>query len=251
MEEKRKTYGGKMSDLIMGKNTIFEVLKHKPNIIAQIFTAKDLKDPHILDLQKNHIPIKFVSKKTLSQMVKSESHQNLVAKIKSRNYWNLKDFLKSIENKKRALVLMLDSIFDPQNFGAILRGAECFSVDGVIFSKNRGSDITVVVTKAAAGASEMLNLIKVSNLANSLDHFIDSGFSIVATTLEKSSKELYSFKFSDKTLLIMGSEGLGVQKILLKKANSKIHIPMSGNLQSLNVSMASAIILSYFRFGAK
>ena len=142
---------------------------------------------------------------------------------------------------------MLDSIFDPQNLGAILRACECFSVNGVIFSKNRGSDITAVVTKASSGASEMLNLIKVSNLATSLDSFIDNGFSIVATTLEKPSKDLYSYKFLDKTLLIMGSEGTGVQKILLKKADDKIHIPMSGDLQSLNVSMASAIILSHFR----
>ena len=231
----------------MGKNTIIEVLKHKPNIIIQIFTAKDIKDPIILDMQKKQLPIKFVSKKTLNQMVQSESHQNIVAKIKYRNYWNLKDFLKSVESKSRSLVVMLDSIFDPQNLGAILRACECFSVDGVIFSKNRGSDITAVVTKASSGASEMLNLIKVSNLATSLDSFIDNGFSIVATTLEKPSKDLYSYKFSDKTLIIMGSEGAGVQKILLKKADDKIHIPMSGDLQSLNVSMASAIILSHFR----
>jgi len=236
-----------MSDLIMGKNTVIEVLKHRPKLIIQIFTAKDSKDPMILDMQKKQLPIKFVSKNSLNQMVKSESHQNIVAKIKYRNYWNLKDFLKSVESNNRSLVVMLDSIFDPQNLGAILRACECFSVDGVIFSKNRGSDITPVVTKAAAGASEMLNLIKVSNLATSLDSFMDNGFSIVATTLEKPSNDLYSYKFSDKTLLIMGSEGAGVQKILLNKADDKIHIPMSGNLQSLNVSMATAIILSHFR----
>jgi len=231
----------------MGKNTVIEVLKHRPKLIIQIFTAKDSKDPMILDMQKKQLPIKFVSKNSLNQMVKSESHQNIVAKIKYRNYWNLKDFLKSVESNNRSLVVMLDSIFDPQNLGAILRACECFSVDGVIFSKNRGSDITPVVTKAAAGASEMLNLIKVSNLATSLDSFMDNGFSIVATTLEKPSNDLYSYKFSDKTLLIMGSEGAGVQKILLNKADDKIHIPMSGNLQSLNVSMATAIILSHFR----
>ncbi|NGX34888.1 MAG: 23S rRNA (guanosine-2'-O-)-methyltransferase RlmB [Candidatus Anoxychlamydiales bacterium] len=235
-----------MTDFLMGKNTVLEIFKHKKDIILEIYTAKDKSDPMILDLMRK-IPVKFVSKKTLDNMVKSSSHQNVLAKIKSRNYLNLKDFIKKNEEKSKSLVLMLDSIFDPQNLGAIIRTAECFSVDGVVFSKNRGSDITPVVSKASMGGTELVNLIKVSNLANALEVFYDAGYSIVATTLEKDSKALYDFEFPKKTLLIMGSEGEGVQKILLKKAEYKIFIPMQGKLQSLNVSAASAIVLSYIR----
>lgn len=237
-----------MNNLIMGKNTISEVLKYKSSALLEIFTSKDTTDPLIQDLKNKNIALKFVSKKTLSSMVKSESHQNIVAKIKDRNYFNLKDFLKKNEDKESSLILMLDNIFDPQNLGTILRSANCFSVDGVIFSKNRGSDITPTVSKAASGATELIDLIKVSNLANSLDLFIDAGFSVISTVLDKNSEDLYKFKFPKKTVLIMGSEGEGIQKLLLKKSDYKVHIPMSGQLQSLNVSGATAIMLSYVRF---
>jgi len=240
-----------MSDLIIGKNTILEILKYKPLIILEIYTAKDKNDKTIQEIQKNNIPIKFVSKQKLSLMIKSESHQNIIAKIKSRKYFDLKDFLRIEEKKSKSLVIMLDSIFDPQNFGSILRTCECFSVDGVVFSKNRGTNITPIVTKAALGATELVKLIKVSNLANCIDAFIDEGYFCIATTLEEDSKSMLSFDFPDKMLLIMGSEGEGIQKILLKKANEKIHVPMSGRLQSLNVSNALAALLSYLKFVAK
>lgn len=235
-----------MTDFIMGKNTVLEVFIHKKDIILEIYTAKSKSDPMILNLM-NKIPVKFVSKKTLDNMVKSTSHQNILAKIKSRNYLNAKDFIKKNEDKPKSLVLMLDSIFDPQNLGAIIRTSECFSVDGIIFSKNRGVDITPVVSKASMGGTELVDLIKVSNLAYALDVFYDAGYSIIATSLEKGAMDLYKFKFPKKTLLIMGSEGEGVQKILLKKAEYKIYIPMKGKLQSLNVSAAAAIILSHIR----
>jgi len=235
-----------MTDILMGKNTVLEVFKHKKDILLEIYTAKDKSDPVVLDLMKE-IDVKFVSKKTLENMVHSTSHQNFVAKIKSRLYFTPKEFIKKNEEKPQNLVLMLDSIFDPQNFGAIIRTAECFSVDGIVFSKNRGTDITSVVTKAAMGGTELVDLIKVSNLSYSLDSFYDAGYSIVATTLEKGSKNLYDFEFSKKTLLIMGSEGSGVQQILLKKAEYKIFIPMKGKIESLNVSAASAIVLSHIR----
>ncbi len=233
-----------MSDFLMGKNTILEVFKHKKNHILKIYTAKDKSDPLIMKLMKQ-IPIQFVSKKTLNNMVKSTSHQNIVATIKSRNYLSVKDFIKKNENKTRSLVLMLDSIFDPQNLGAIIRTGECFSVDGIVFSKNKGSGITPVVSKTSMGGSELVDLIRVSNLCYAIDPFYDAGYGIVAASLEKDSKDLYEFEFPKKTLLIMGSEDMGIQKILLKKAQYLVSIPMKGRLQSLNVSAAAAIFLSF------
>jgi len=240
-----------MSDLIMGKNTVLEILKHRPEIILEILTAKNKNDPLIINIKNKNIKINFVDKKHLTAIVKSDSHQNIIAKIKQRKYVQLNDFLSFIDKKSDALVIMLDSIFDPQNLGSILRSAECFSVDGVVFSKNRGSDISSVVTKAASGATELVNLIKVSNLANTLDLFLNKGFSSVASVLDNNSKDLYQFRFPKKSLLILGSEGRGIQDLLLKKSDYKIHIPITGRLQSFNVSNAASIILAYIRFGAR
>lgn len=237
-----------MSDLIMGKNTVLEVIKYKKEIILEIYTSKDKNDTLIQEIQNKKIPVKFLPKNAISSMVDSESHQNIIAKIKPRNYFNLKDFLHNERNKPKSIIMMLDSIFDPQNFGSILRTCECFAIDGVIFSKNRGTDITPAVTKTAAGATELLNLIKVSNLANAVDCFIEEGYSCIATTLDEDSVNMLSFDFPDKMVLIMGSEGEGIQKLILKKSDVKLHIPMNGRLQSLNVSNAAAVLLSYIRF---
>lgn len=240
-----------MSDLIMGKNSVLEVLKHNPSALLEIYTSKDRNDPLIQEIQKSNLPIKFTSKNTLTSMVDSESHQNIIAKVKSRRYFELEEFFVHERDKQKSIVLMLDSIFDPQNFGSILRTCECFSIDGVIFSKNRGTDITPTVTKAAAGSTELLNLIRVSNLANSLDAFINEGYTCIATTLEEDSIDMQDVDFPDKLVLIMGSEGEGIQKLILKKADIKLYIPMSGKLQSLNVSNAAAVLISYIRLGSK
>ena len=138
---------------------------------------------------------------------------------------------------------MLDSIFDPQNFGSLLRSAECFGVDGVIWSKNRGCELTPVVSKASVGASELLPLLCVSNLAETMRKFKKNGFWIVTAEIGEEAKSLDSFDFPEKTLLIMGSEGKGVQKLLSKEADSKVYLPMYGQIDSLNVSQAASVLL--------
>ncbi len=239
-----------MSDLIMGKNTIKEVLNNKAENILKIFTSLKDNDSLLLEIKKKNIQVEFVSKHQLTSMVDTESHQGVIAKTKNRRFYDLKEFLKEDESKDSSLVLMLDSIYDPQNFGSILRAAECFSADAIVFSKNRGVDITPVVSKASSGASEIVKLIKVSNLASSLEAFSKNGFSSVATVLHQESKSLYDFKFANKTILIIGSEGEGIQKLLIKKSDHLIHIPMLGKIDSLNVSQATAVNLAYFRYQA-
>ncbi|MBN2479462.1 MAG: 23S rRNA (guanosine(2251)-2'-O)-methyltransferase RlmB [Parachlamydiales bacterium] len=239
-----------MSNIIMGKNTIKEVLKYKPFAILQIFTCLHDTDELLEEIKDKNIPVQKVSKQSLEKMVETTSHQNIIAKIKSRRFLELKDFLKSSYDKEESLVLMLDSIYDPQNFGAILRAAECFQIDAVIFSKNRGSDITPVVTKSASGATELLDILKISNLANTLDQFIDAGYQIISTAIDEKAENLFSFKFPKKAVLIMGSEGEGVQKILLNKSDHLVYIPMMGKIDSLNVSQATAVILATIRYQA-
>ncbi len=228
---------------IMGKNTVKEVIKHKPDIVKTVFVSENVKRDTADLLRKNNIPIQTVNKKILSSYVKSDSHQGYVAVVKSRNYMDIKEFIEKSYDKEQCFVLIVDSIFDPQNFGSILRTAECFGVDLVVFSKNRGAEITPVVTKAACGATELLNISKVSNLAQTVDLFKKEGFDIAASVLDKKSVDINDFEYSKKTVLIVGSEGEGVQPLLIKKSDHLIKIPMIGKLQSLNVSQASSVLL--------
>lgn len=230
--------------LIMGVHAIRELLTHAPERLLRLFTSRKSHPDILKACEKQNIPISFVSEQELSKMVDSDSHQSLVAQVKPRHFLDVKEFLQHIADKETAFILMLDQIFDPQNFGAILRSAECFGVDGVIWSKNRGADLTPVVAKASSGASELLPLIRVSNLADSIDKFQKEGFEVVTALLDPTSQSAFQFTFAPKTVLIVGSEGEGIQPLLQKKADRSIYIPMQGKIQSLNVAQATAVLLS-------
>lgn len=230
--------------LIMGVHAIRELLTHAPERLLRLFTSRKSHPDILKACEKQNIPISFVSEQELSKMVDSDSHQSLVAQVKPRHFLDVKEFLQHIADKETVFILMLDQIFDPQNFGAILRSAECFGVDGVIWSKNRGADLTPVVAKASSGASELLPLIRVSNLADSIDKFQKEGFEVVTALLDPTSQSAFQFTFAPKTVLIVGSEGEGIQPLLQKKADRSIYIPMQGKIQSLNVAQATAVLLS-------
>jgi 23S rRNA (guanosine2251-2'-O)-methyltransferase len=232
----------------MGKNSIRELLRTSPERIMEVYTCHTSeKDPLQAELSKKRIPIREVNKNKLTEMVHSDSHQSFVAVVKEKPPVELKQFLKQATDKTHSLVVMLDSIYDPQNMGAILRAAECFAADLVVYSKNRGTDITPVVSKTSSGATELVPICKVSNLAETLKLFKEAGYWVVSAEGGSNSTSIYTFDFPEKTLLILGSEGEGVQQILSKNADFRISIPMLGQIDSLNVSQASAVFLSHYR----
>jgi 23S rRNA (guanosine2251-2'-O)-methyltransferase len=238
----------KSFDLIMGRNCLEELISYDPDKIIEVFTTQTEKENRkkriITELNKNKITTNFVSHKALSDMAGSDSHQSFVAKIKKREFIPISSFIEKYENKCR--ILMLDSLEDPQNMGSIFRSAECFGIDGVIWSKNRGTSITPVVSKTSCGASEMLNKIVVSNLATTVLLLKERGFSIIIAQAGEASSSLCDFTFPEKSVLIVGSEKSGVQPLICKYADYSISIPMKGKITSLNVSQATSIFLYHW-----
>lgn len=228
--------------MVMGIHAIDELLRYAPEKILRIYTVSSKKSP-LLDLcEKKKIPVSFVSLDQLTKMAGSDSHQSLIAHIKMRQFLDVKEYLH--QAPEEALVLMLDQIFDPQNFGALIRSAECFGVSAVVWSKNRGSDLTPVAAKASCGASELIPLIRISNLATAVDQFKEAGFEIVTALLDPSAESAYTFAYAPKTVLIVGSEGEGIQPLLRKKGDRSIYLPMAGKIASLNVAQATAALLA-------
>lgn len=237
--------------LVMGLHTLTELLTHAPKRILKVYTcvqqAKERKSRLIEECKKWEIPVIDTVEESLSKMCGSDSHQGFAAHVKGREFLDVKQFLKKVENQDRVLVLMCDQIFDPQNFGALIRTAECFGVDGLVWSKNRGSDLTPVSSKASCGASEWLPLIRISNLADAVAQFQEAGFEVLAAALAEGSKDIFQFPFGPKTVLVVGSEGEGIQPLILKKADHLIHIPMFGKIESLNVAQAATSLLTCYR----
>lgn len=234
--------------LIMGKNCIREVLKYSPERIVEVYSSQqDRSDSLYLELIEHRIPINNVSKNELFKLVQSESHQSYVAAVRDRPNIELKEFFAKSSHSTTSFVIMLDSIYDPQNLGTILRASECFGVDLVVYSKNRGADISPVVAKASSGASEYVPIAKVSNLAETMKLFKEAGYWAVCADVGEKSQSIYDFHYPEKTLLILGSEGEGVQKILSRNSDFLVSVPMCGKIDSLNVSQAAAVFIFYYR----
>lgn len=232
---------------IIGIHALEECLKKNPKKILEVISIESFRKKPIYErLQKAKIPVKHKVKQALTSIVKTDSHQGVIAKVIAKPYLDSKGLLRKTSQKEKSLILVLDRIFDPQNLGAILRVSECFQIDGVVISKHRGADITPIVSKASTGATELLDICMVSNLANFTANAKKMGYqSLVAD--DRASHNLFSFIFPKHTLLIMGSEGKGVQPLLKKQADQTIFIPMFGQISSLNVSQATSVFLSFWR----
>lgn len=232
--------------MVMGLHALKELLAHAPNQLLRVYTVKpagDRKSEILTTCQAQKIPIMFTSLAELTKMAGSDSHQSFVAHIKGRKFWDLKEFFTKIAEKEHSVVLMVDQIFDPQNFGALIRCAECLGADAIIWSKNRGADLTATAAKSSCGASELLPLLRVSNLAETAEAFKKEGFEVVSSLLDVRAKSLTTFQFAPRTLLIVGSEGEGIQPLLQKKSDHLVYIPMAGKIESLNVAQAAAVLL--------
>ncbi len=232
--------------LIMGVHPIQELLRHAPDRLIRIFAVQGRQKETVERAQEKRIPISFVREEELSRMVDSDSHQAMVAHVKGRKFLSVKEFLDNLGDRP-ATVVLLDSIMDPQNFGAILRSCDCFGVAGVVWSKNRGSDLTPIAAKTSCGASEWLPLLRVANLANAAEELIEAGFDAIATLPGEGAESLYEAKFTARTLLMLGSEGEGLQPLLRKRATRSLFIPMCGRIGSLNVAQSAAVFLSHLR----
>ena len=222
-------------EFIMGRNCIEEVLNRAPERLQEVFLAESRDEgasqqgrrrSEIRDhLAKLRIPIREVSRRELDSMVSSDSHQGVVARVSHR------------------IFLELDGVLDPQNFGAILRAAECFNIDAVVWSKNRGAPIGPVVSKVSVGASELVPLCAVSNLHRALEQLKEAGAWISGAMVSPDAKALDAFEFPEKSVIVMGAEGEGIHQLIEKSLDFRVYITMGGKIDSLNVSQATAVML--------
>ncbi len=158
---------------------------------------------------------------------------------------SVKEFCESLGSDKGALVLMLDGITDPHNLGAILRSADQFGVDLVVIPERRSVQANETVLKVSSGAAQYVNIAVVTNLARELDLLKEHGFWVYGADMAGDNS--YTEKFSHRSVIVMGSEGDGISQLVRKKCDYITSIPMQGHIDSLNVSVATGILLYEFR----
>ena len=215
--------------------------------VKSVYLQNNFSDPVLLEaISKKGIVPKYVSIDALNKMSHFGNHQGIIVETFPYEYSSLDEILKCSEGKTQPLILILDEIEDPQNFGAILRSADAFSVDGVIIKSNNQVPLNWTVAKVSTGAIEYVKVAQVSNLNNVLRTLKEKGFWIYAA--DGSAKQDYTeMDYKGPTALIVGSEGRGISQLVMKNSDFIIKIPMTGHVNSLNVSVSTGILLSRIR----
>jgi len=193
-------------------------------------------------LQKKGIAVQFVPAERMDRISKGR-HQGVVAYLSKIDYVSLEEMVEQAFAKHSApLFIMLDGVSDVRNFGAIARTSECAGADGIILPAKGGAAINADAIKASAGALLRVNVHKAQNLRIPIFYLKERGFQILAAT-EKASVYIYDVDFTKPTAIIMGSEGKGISSSSLALSDVQAKIPMAGEIGSLNVSVATSIVL--------
>ena len=222
--------------LAYGKNVLYMT---NPTSIKKVYISKSKQDKELFDyLKKNKIHYIVVDKELLNKMTK-EHHQGIVLEIEDFQYSELEEIMKD------NFLLMLDHLEDPHNLGAIIRSAEAAGITGIILPKDRSVTVTDTVIKTSAGAINNLKIVKVTNLVDTIKKLQKEDFFIYGADME--GTDIREAKFAPKKVLVIGNEGKGISKVVEKNCDEMIRIPMKGEINSLNASVAAAILI--FKMG--
>ena len=221
---------------IYGKNVVNEVLKNdrhiKEAILYKNFSYKKVVD----GLNKKHVPIKYVEKHELDRLADG-NHQGIIFKVDDYKYVDIDSLLV----KENPLLVILDHLEDPHNFGAIVRTCEAAGVDGIIIPKNRTVEVNSTVMRTSVGALDNVKIAQVTNLKNTINYLKKQGFWIVGTDMN--GTDYTKIDYTGKMVIVTGSEGFGMSRIVKESCDFIATIPMKGKVNSLNASVATAIVI--------
>ncbi|MHA0272972.1 23S rRNA (guanosine(2251)-2'-O)-methyltransferase RlmB [Mycoplasma sp. 48589B] len=221
--------------LIWGKNSVMDALNSNLNI-SKIYVNEAFKN---FKVEKRQIEVEFVSKAVLDSMSNNANHQGYIVSIKSVNYSDIDRLVKN----KPEIILVLDHIVDPQNLGAIIRTANAAGIKDIILPKDNAAEVNSTALKVSSGGFVGMNFYKVSSLSAVLTKLKNNSYWVYSTTLQEDSVDYTTISYPEHTIIVMGNEGTGVSKSVLSVTDQCIHINQFGTVQSLNVSVATGIVL--------
>jgi len=238
----------KSHEIIYGIHAVEAALRNQSENVLQVFVQQGRNDNRIkkiLDIAKNSgVSLQSISNDKLKEKCPKARHQGVVAEIRSGKSSTIT--LDDILEKEAVLLLILDEVQDPHNIGACLRTADAIGVDAVVVSKNRSPALTPVIRNVASGAAETVPYIMVSNIARALDKIKESNIWVVGTSGD-ADQTIYETRVNNRLALVMGSEGKGMRRLTREACDELISIPMQGTVESLNISVATAVCLYEIR----
>ncbi|WP_320122634.1 23S rRNA (guanosine(2251)-2'-O)-methyltransferase RlmB [uncultured Sphaerochaeta sp.] len=241
-----------MGEKIIGFHAIEEGLK-KASSGSVLYIARGMGG-HTQDLERqarlsSKVVVKKIAKVEMDRMVSQADHRGVVLDLVSSaqelggkvQNLSVKDFCKNLKDDDSALVLVLDEITDPQNLGAILRSADQFSVSLVVIPDRRSAHANSTVIKVSSGAAHYVPMTQVTNINREIEYLKSQGFWVYGAAMD--GQAVYKTTFPNRTVLVMGNEGKGIGQLTQRLCDHMVTIPMTGHIDSLNVSVATGILL--------
>lgn len=230
-------------NLLVGRNPIREAIKSGRDIEKLLIMKGELSGSAREIVARAHearIVVQEVDKVRLDAIY--PHHQGMLAFVSAAKYASFEDIFDTAEERgEEPLVVVLDGITDPHNLGAIVRSAECVGAHGVIIPERRSVGLTPAAVKAAAGACEYMNVVRVTNLNRTLEDLKARGLWIVGATME--GEDVAEANLTGPLALVIGAEGEGISQLVEKNCDMKVSLPMRGHIESLNASVAAGVLL--------
>lgn len=235
------------ASLLIGVHAVDAALTGYPAQIRCLVVAQDSRNPRIRELAERaraaNVRVETRPREALDRRCEGQKHQDVMAEFEPRNLLTEKDLDRALADMAQPpLVLVLDGVQDPHNLGACLRTAEAAGVGLVILPKDGSAGLTPVARRAASGAAEVLPILFATNLARVLRRLKEAGVWLAGTT-DAAREELYDMELDGPLALVMGSEGKGMRRLTSELCDYHLRIPMQGSVNSLNVSVATAVCL--------
>lgn len=232
-----------MNDKIIGRNPVLEAIRADREI-DKILVKKGSHEgsivPIIKKAREKGIIVQEADKQKLDAVAEGENHQGIIAFAAAHEYSSVEQIL-AAASEENSVIVICDKITDPHNLGSILRTANCIGAVGVIIPKRNSVGLNSVVAKTSAGAVEYTPVARVTNIAQTIDKLKDSGYWIAGADMD--GEEMYKANLTGKLGLVIGSEGEGISRLVKEKCDFLVKIPMFGDINSLNASVAAAVLM--------
>lgn len=230
-----------------GVHSVESLLEIEPERVLTLFTLKG-RDDHrlqkILSLAEPFgISVQKASRDSLEKLAGLPFHQGVVAAVRAHPTLNERDLEQLVEQNQNILLLALDQVTDPHNLGACIRTAAAMGVQAVIVPRDRSASLTPTARKVAAGGAEKVKFIQVTNLGKTLAALKEQHVKVVGTLLDEEAMPIQRCDLTGNLVIVMGAEDTGIRPINQAQCDEKVYIPMAGDLQSLNVSVAAGMAL--------
>jgi len=234
-------------NFVYGLHAVNAVLERAPERLLELWMAQPRDDARSRDLRERArtlgVRVQSVSNEALAKMVGEVAHQGAVAAVRPLKGWDEHDLIHALSQiGEDALLLVLDGVTDPHNLGACLRTADAAGAHAVLIPKDRAAAVDGVVRKVAAGAAEFVPVASVTNLARALDLLKERGIWVVGTEGE-APQTLFAADLKRPLALVLGAEGAGMRRLTRERCDFLVRIPMAGQVESLNVSVAAGVAL--------